>query len=857
VVLGDLAEGPDSRWLGDILVTDPTYDQVEPAMHKAPDGTLFIAVEQYGQNDGWVRVLRSTNGGKTWSWLISFKTGTASRNPSIAYAERASGEKWVFLAYEATMSDSTKRIVVVRFNPDDPGGMWSAVTAATGITGTPDIYPRVCTDNLVYDVYYIYVTYTVNAIDHYSVMFTRSLDFGLTYLAPLDITGGAENSLFVTRPDIAYGTAGLFVAFEKLGWSGSVWATQVWVTRSTNYGNSWNTPVQLTTADDGAWHPSVAAAVGVSTVMVAFTQSFVSQTDIFCAYSTNGGDAYSSSSALPRTFDNEKSVALSVSDSGGRYHAAYWRAYDIEYTYTDATSPLPWAPTTLVNEANWASSVYSRPAICVNPTQPLAQEACVAWTDYRGSFYDVYFDAGFLDGACCLPDESCIETNETECIEAGGSWRGSGVECDPNLCLIDPCDEDELAPTATLDLGDFHCVPFADATPIVGTATDPDGNLQSWALEERGMGAAPWTIVAEGFTPIVNGVLTNWTPAAPGYRMLRLTVADACGHAATDVHLMYADRGPQAKINYPTDGAVIGGSAVCIDALVSHGVCSIAWLLEYRPAAGSWTYLADGSSAVHNLPLTHWDTTAVPEGQYEIRVTASSVGGTAVDTVGVTVDNSAPEVGLDQPLNCVAVDGVLEIYGSVHDANLSGWSLHWTGGPSNAWNYIQSGSGPIDGLLATWDVSGLPNCAYTIRLGASDQARLNCTNDAHWAEFLVSVFHGSAAGACCIPGAGCAVLSGAECATAGGSYQGDGTSCSPNPCVCAGDLNCDGVIDFGDINPFVLYLSSFSAWQATYPGCDPRNGDINGDATYGQGSFGDINPFVALLSSQPIPIVCP
>ena len=63
-----------------------------------------------------------------------------------------------------------------------------------------------------------------------------------------------------------------------------------------------------------------------------------------------------------------------------------------------------------------------------------------------------------------------------------------------------------------------------------------------------------------------------------------------------------------------------------------------------------------------------------------------------------------------------------------------------------------------------------------------------------------------------------------------------------------GDVNCDGVVDFGDINPFVQYLSNFSAWQATYPRCPALNGDINGDGTYGYLSFGDINPFVALLS---------
>jgi hypothetical protein len=124
------------------------------------------------------------------------------------------------------------------------------------------------------------------------------------------------------------------------------------------------------------------------------------------------------------------------------------------------------------------------------------------------------------------------------------------------------------------------------------------------------------------------------------------------------------------------------------------------------------------------------------------------------------------------------------------------------------------------------------------------------------ATAFTATFNVSAAGACCFSGLGCAVLSAAACATAGGVYQGNGTSCSPDPCICAGDVNCDGVIDFGDINPFVLYLSNFSTYLATYPNCDPRNGDINRDGTYGQASFGDINPFVALFAAHPPPIPC-
>ena len=61
-----------------------------------------------------------------------------------------------------------------------------------------------------------------------------------------------------------------------------------------------------------------------------------------------------------------------------------------------------------------------------------------------------------------------------------------------------------------------------------------------------------------------------------------------------------------------------------------------------------------------------------------------------------------------------------------------------------------------------------------------------------------------------------------------------------------GDTNCDGVISYGDINPFVVALSGQSAYEAKYPECPWLNADVNGDGVV---SYGDINPFVQLLST--------
>jgi WD40 repeat protein len=78
--------------------------------------------------------------------------------------------------------------------------------------------------------------------------------------------------------------------------------------------------------------------------------------------------------------------------------------------------------------------------------------------------------------------------------------------------------------------------------------------------------------------------------------------------------------------------------------------------------------------------------------------------------------------------------------------------------------------------------------------------------------------------------------------------RGDGVVVVANTALPgSGDMNCDGVLDFGDINPFALALSSPDGYAAAFPGCDRMSGDVNGDSTVG---FGDINAFVALLSGE-------
>ena len=60
-----------------------------------------------------------------------------------------------------------------------------------------------------------------------------------------------------------------------------------------------------------------------------------------------------------------------------------------------------------------------------------------------------------------------------------------------------------------------------------------------------------------------------------------------------------------------------------------------------------------------------------------------------------------------------------------------------------------------------------------------------------------------------------------------------------------GDVNCDGVLDAFDIDPFVLALTDPAGYPAVYPDCTINNADCNGD---GEINAFDIDPFVTLLT---------
>lgn len=81
----------------------------------------------------------------------------------------------------------------------------------------------------------------------------------------------------------------------------------------------------------------------------------------------------------------------------------------------------------------------------------------------------------------------------------------------------------------------------------------------------------------------------------------------------------------------------------------------------------------------------------------------------------------------------------------------------------------------------------------------------------------------------------------------------DDASIPFDPCSdtnVAADMNCDGLVNNFDIDPFVLALSDAEAYEAAFPDCDVSNADVNGDGLVN--NF-DIDPFVACVANGGCP----
>jgi hypothetical protein len=192
-------------------------------------------------------------------------------------------------------------------------------------------------------------------------------------------------------------------------------------------------------------------------------------------------------------------------------------------------------------------------------------------------------------------------------------------------------------------------------------------------------------------------------------------VTQAQADIANDI---VANTPPTTAVLIPSDGATQSGRAAHLDATASVDVTKVNFKLTGGPDKGK--VVATGHLASNGW-VGRWDTTNVPNGSYTMRSVAfyaDGVKGTSAP-ITITVDNPPPNTAVVLPSNNAKVSGNQSLDATA-SSGVTQVAYQLSGGPSKlSDDVIATGTTTVDGWLATWNSTGVPNGTYTLRSVAS------------------------------------------------------------------------------------------------------------------------------------------
>jgi len=338
-------------WGDDVLMTDPTSNSSRPALACTGDGTLYVAVERPGEKR--IDVLRSQDGGTSWSYVFYVVSEATLAEPCVAIGEGGTSRLLVGMVMGSGTSDASV-VVVARDLPDGVPDIVSALPFPyLAIT-----HPRLCVDSPEYSNWYPYLVAMVQSVDTDAVCFTRSFDRGATWQP--STTLATTGVTLQDWPDIDFGGGTLAVAYTLNDGDSSLR-----LRLSRDFGGTWEPVIPLTGVGRDELEPRLAATVSGDLLMVAFARRYAPQNcDIECLWSTDSGATWNYD-YLPYTSTDERRPSVVASPATGQLHVSFWRGGEIQYTSATQPQTANWSPALTLSDRSAAADAW--PALAVRP----------------------------------------------------------------------------------------------------------------------------------------------------------------------------------------------------------------------------------------------------------------------------------------------------------------------------------------------------------------------------------------------------------------------------------------------------------------------------------------------------------
>jgi chitinase len=183
--------------------------------------------------------------------------------------------------------------------------------------------------------------------------------------------------------------------------------------------------------------------------------------------------------------------------------------------------------------------------------------------------------------------------------------------------------------------------PISGTVALTGTATDAGSGIASLRFQYAVAGSGSWSDACTDTTTPYTCSFDTTVPADGLYDMRTLATDNAGNTTASVVQTnrRIDNVGPVVALTSPTAGPVHGTITVGGTATDGVGVASVTF--EYRQGAAAFAAICVDTTASYSCTA---DSTLVPDGTYDLRMTATDTLGhvSTSPTITVTVDNTAP-----------------------------------------------------------------------------------------------------------------------------------------------------------------------------------------------------------------------
>ncbi len=398
--------GSSPLWGGDVRI-DPN-DNVKPArIASLSNGDLYTISVWYDGSAYHGLIKRSTNNGATWTtyWDAAFATTTTILYPGII-VDNDTLVYWYILDHPASSEMRTWVKVCLPGTSDDPI-YWGSPTGGFNPIDYSDLF--LTTDAPIYGTgEYLYATWTeanISGTDSTWVMYAVSWENNVSSweVGPTQLAYSAGNNIYWRGTRIAYGSSSdalWLVAWLHPNLYPSTYDRAIWGAFSTNYGSTWSTWSNITPYTGGTdeFDPSIAGSHINTNWVILGTQvdtNFANDQDVYNWYSTDDGANWTQGLWVTNSYENYLPDVWVDNGSNGffgilRQDRLSAGTEFVRYKAGDINDPNSWSGSVGINDDpnEDLSNVYGPSAGYNEGTG----EAVIAWNNYEGYVYSIWFD---------------------------------------------------------------------------------------------------------------------------------------------------------------------------------------------------------------------------------------------------------------------------------------------------------------------------------------------------------------------------------------------------------------------------------------------------------------------------------